>query len=423
MGIITGSTLSSVSGLTLSISDGTGYIQGTSGIVRSLTETDAYAGLSDFLVPDNSSEYVYLYDNTGNIYSSVTLPNTEQNIIFGRVVTSNGEVVFIDRSTIISKHQSNKNTDFIRQAIGSVYEYGSIVESSPNPFELNVASGSYFFGNNNFKPSGGDSITFKEFYGVGGWTISSTSSVNNTQWDNSGILTTLTSGYFTKHSLYVVSDGTEEQYLLVIGQEEYPTQLDAELGSIPTPPDYFTDGVALLASIYIKEGESDIAQIEDLRNLGFKSSARSSEFNKIKDNYLPLNGGTVNSLTITGLTELSEVIEVINSEPTGATAATVTYDFTGGSIFYHGTASQNYTADFINIPTTDNRTLTTTIILSQDSTPYIPTVVKIEGITQSVKWAGGTYSGTANGVDIIGFTFIRTSSTWTQVLGQINPFS
>jgi hypothetical protein len=114
---------------------------------------------------------------------------------------------------------------------------------------------------------------------------------------------------------------------------------------------------------------------------------------------------------------------VLNLQPTGATAATVTYDFSGGSIFYHGTASQNFTADFINIPTKNNRSITATIVLSQGPTAYVPNIVQIEGVTQSVKWAGGTYSGTADGVDIIGFTFIRSGGDWAQVLGQINTFS
>jgi hypothetical protein len=112
----------------------------------------------------------------------------------------------------------------------------------------------------------------------------------------------------------------------------------------------------------------------------------------------------------------------INSVLLG-TGATVTYDFSGGSIFYHGTASQNFTADFINIPTKNNRSITATIVLSQGPTAYVPNIVQIEGVTQSVKWAGGAYSGTADGVDIIGFTFIRSGGDWAQVLGQINTFS
>ena len=48
--------------------------------------------------------------------------------------------------------------------------------------------------------------------------------------------------------------------------------------------------------------------------------------------------------------------------------------------------------------------------------------VQIAGAGQTIKWAGGTASGTANQVDIVGFTFIRSGGSWAQVLGQINTF-
>ena len=108
---------------------------------------------------------------------------------------------------------------------------------------------------------------------------------------------------------------------------------------------------------------------------------------------------------------------------TAATASNVTYDFSTGNIWYHATASTNYTANFINVPTIDGTTITSTIIISQGVTGYSPSIVKIAGVTQSVKWASGTYSVSTNKVDIVGFTFIRSSGTWAQVLGQISSFS
>jgi hypothetical protein len=127
--------------------------------------------------------------------------------------------------------------------------------------------------------------------------------------------------------------------------------------------------------------------------------------------------------SLDGLTTLQEVSEVINTTP-GASASTVVYDFSTGSIWYHSSANTNYTADFINVPIDNNRAITATIIINQGSTAYIPTSVKINnGSNETIKWSGGTASGSANKVDIIGFTFIRTSSSWAQVLGQINPFS
>jgi hypothetical protein len=122
-----------------------------------------------------------------------------------------------------------------------------------------------------------------------------------------------------------------------------------------------------------------------------------------------------------GLTVLQEVTEVINSTP-GATASTVVYDFSTGSNWYHSTINTNYTANFTNIPAIDNRVTTVSIVINQGSTAYIPTAVQIGGTPSIIKWAGGTASGSANQVDIVGFTFIRSGGSWAQVLGQINTF-
>jgi len=100
----------------------------------------------------------------------------------------------------------------------------------------------------------------------------------------------------------------------------------------------------------------------------------------------------------------------------------VVYDFNNVRTFYHSTASTNYSANFINMPETDNRIITTKIIISQGPTGYAPSSILINGVTQSVKWLGGTYSVSSNSVDVIEFTFLRTNS-WVEVLGQITTFN
>ena len=132
---------------------------------------------------------------------------------------------------------------------------------------------------------------------------------------------------------------------------------------------------------------------------------------------------TVNGTSsLQGHTVLQQASEVVVTS-FGATAATVTYDFTNGTIWYHSTANTNFTANFVNMPTTNNRAITANLILDQGVTAYAPTVVQIDGTPQTVKWANGTYSVTANGTDIVGFTFIRTGNAWVEVLGQISTFS
>ena len=120
-----------------------------------------------------------------------------------------------------------------------------------------------------------------------------------------------------------------------------------------------------------------------------------------------------------GLTVLQEVSEVINTTP-GATSSTVVYNLSTGANWYHSSANTNYTANFTNVPTDSNRVITVTIVIVQGSTAYVPTDVQINGSSTTIKWSGSN-TGNSNQTDIIGFTFMRISSSWV-VLGQINTF-
>lgn len=140
---------------------------------------------------------------------------------------------------------------------------------------------------------------------------------------------------------------------------------------------------------------------------------------------LTFDGNTftvIGTSSLSGHTIFQQTSEIVNTTP-NATASIVNYDFRQGSIWYHATASVNYTANFTNLPITNNRAITATIIISQGATGYSPTVVRIDGVTQSLKWASGTYSVSTNKVDIVGFTFLRTNDSWSQIFGQISSFS
>jgi len=130
-------------------------------------------------------------------------------------------------------------------------------------------------------------------------------------------------------------------------------------------------------------------------------------------------GSWTSSLTGLSLLGNSEVI----STAVIATASVVLYDYSLSSLWYHGTASSNFTANFTNLPTTDNRVLSASIVINQGLNGYIPNIVQIEGVTQSVKWPGGTQSGTSYNLDIVTFNFIRTGGTWTNVIGQVASFT
>ena len=136
-------------------------------------------------------------------------------------------------------------------------------------------------------------------------------------------------------------------------------------------------------------------------------------------------GGTLNvgaDLGISGLTTLTYTSEKLNTKTSAGSAGTVTHDLSTGSVFYHSSISNNFTANFTNVPTTNDRALGVTLILAQGGTAYMANLLQIDGTTQTVKWVNNsTPTGTANKVDIVGFSLIRTGSAWT-VLGQYSTY-
>jgi hypothetical protein len=135
--------------------------------------------------------------------------------------------------------------------------------------------------------------------------------------------------------------------------------------------------------------------------------------------------GTLNigaDLGISGLTTLTYTSEKLNTKTSAGSAGTVTHDLSTGSVFYHSSISNNFTANFTNVPTTNDRALGVTLILAQGITPYMSTVLQIDGAAQTIKWVNNTTpTGTASKVDIVGFSLIRTGSAWT-VLGQYSTY-
>jgi hypothetical protein len=136
-------------------------------------------------------------------------------------------------------------------------------------------------------------------------------------------------------------------------------------------------------------------------------------------------GGTLNigaDLSISGLTTLTYTSEKLTTKTSAGSAGTVTHDVSTGSIFYHSSISNNFTANFTNVPTTNDRAIGVSLVLAQGGTGYIVNVLQIDGSTQTIKWVNNiTPTGTANKVDIVGFSLIRTGSAWT-VLGQYSTY-
>jgi hypothetical protein len=131
--------------------------------------------------------------------------------------------------------------------------------------------------------------------------------------------------------------------------------------------------------------------------------------------------GTFTNLTASGLTTLAEITETLNTK-TAATGV-VTHDFSTGAIWYHSSISANFTVNLTNVPTTNDRIITVSLILNQGATGRLPSAFQIDGVAQTIRWQNNvTPTPTINILEIATFSLIRTGSTWF-VLGQLAPFA
>jgi hypothetical protein len=126
------------------------------------------------------------------------------------------------------------------------------------------------------------------------------------------------------------------------------------------------------------------------------------------------------SIVLNGLTTLETTSEKLNTL-TGTTG-TVDHDLNDGAVFNHTNLVSDFTVNFTNVPTTDDRTISAVLILNQSTTAYIPTALEIDGVSQTIKWQGASApTGNASQVDIVSFTLIRSSSAWS-VIGNLTTY-
>lgn len=289
MGLFSGGDLSDGGGLNTDVAAGSGFlVDSVGGFVKEVTWNAA-----TLTIASESSVYIFVNTN-GTVSQSSSLPDLSQNIVLGRVSTLSADLHFIQRTAMDMHQYGNKVSEFQREAFGAIYAFGSLVaENSGTDRALDIGSGSYWFSTKNFMPSGGTVQEFSVFYrqAVSGFNVvTGATQVSNSQYDDgSGTLQSLGAGKFAKHSLYVIGDGADEQYFLVISQAQYDTQVEAEGATIPTPPSSFDDAVALIATIIVQQGQTNLISIIDNRPvLGFKASGVSASANH--GNLLGLSG-------------------------------------------------------------------------------------------------------------------------------------
>jgi hypothetical protein len=136
--------------------------------------------------------------------------------------------------------------------------------------------------------------------------------------------------------------------------------------------------------------------------------------------------GTLTGLNVSGNTVLNGWLTLQQSSEVILTKAgtngVTTHDLSTGSTFYHTVPISNFVVNFTNVPTTENRATVAVLMIVQGVTPYVPTAIQIDGVSQVIRWLGSSApTGNAIKTDIIAFTLLRVSGGWN-VYGQYSNY-
>ena len=120
-----------------------------------------------------------------------------------------------------------------------------------------------------------------------------------------------------------------------------------------------------------------------------------------------------------GVVNFQTVSQTVTSI-SGATGVTE-HSLANGAVFFHSSIAGNFTANFTNVPTDNDRGIGVALILEQGGTGYLPTAVQINGASATLRWAYDTIpTPSSNQVDTVSFTLLRIDGTWIVIAQHTN---
>jgi hypothetical protein len=126
--------------------------------------------------------------------------------------------------------------------------------------------------------------------------------------------------------------------------------------------------------------------------------------------------GVAGNLVVGGITILQQAQEVM--VPVNSPGVNPTLNFNQGAVFYVTNMTSNFTATYINVPTSANYVYATTLILAQTATnAYTVANVRVNGTLSTIRYQGGSApTVTTSRTDIISITLIATGTNAYSVL-------
>jgi hypothetical protein len=221
--------------------------------------------------------------------------------------------------------------------------------------------------------------------------------------DSIGVGTSSTDGD-TNNKLVVVSGSGSGAFRAKAGVYTLTSiQYNGTAGTVTDCP-FYTIGTNIGGVVAFTTDAIERMRITSTGNVGINTANPTAT--------LHVNGNAI----VSGLTTLAETTEILDTK--SSVTGTVVHDFSTSAIWYYSSISGAVTANITNVPTTDNRVTSISIVVNQGGTGYIVNGLQIDGAAQTIRWQANTVpTASTNRVDVFTFSLLRAANVWT-VLGS-----
>jgi hypothetical protein len=249
--------------LSVNVAAGEGYC---SRIAQHDIENVEWSAVAGLALTDNAINYVYYDEASASVTASVASPGSS-DILLATVVAQSGAIKYLHKTRNVLYQPEQTLHDYLVHTRRIIWSSGLAVSAGSGPLKFNVASGSYYVATELISVSGAADAQFWYYYGPG-----STSQVpglqsvlDNTQYDNYGVLTAMTAGWFRADTIIITSDNVVS---VVYGTRQFATQAEAEDPSNAQPIPDFLSPTGCYTFLAIVQQGAGIVSFFDVRSGG-----------------------------------------------------------------------------------------------------------------------------------------------------------
>jgi hypothetical protein len=207
----------------------------------------------------STTNYV-VYNGATDALAVLTSPPGESAILLATAVTNGSGVRFLHQTRTFQHNEIKRLHDYLLATRKLALHSGMGVSAGSSGRKFTVGAGSYYIALDLVSYVGATDAGFSYFYGTNGATeVTGQTQVSNTQYDNAGTLTTMTSGYYRSDTVVVTSDG---RVSVIYGTAEYATQALAEVALSANTPTFMEASAFPVARLIVQEAGSIVSFID-----------------------------------------------------------------------------------------------------------------------------------------------------------------